>query len=478
MIHIKIRKIKIGQECSNIIGTFSLLKTKYHSDSVVLESVKGGRFSYICLDPFMIYKSKGNRIEIEKCGNKAILRGNPIEELRKVMDDFVIEHSARDLPFFFGGAIGYFGYGLAQFIEELPSNTTDDILLPDCYLIFPRITIAFDNIDKVASIVIIDSSDDKELNYIADIINNSYKNSSEGFSIDNGLIKRIKDSIDVSKISSNFSFEQYKKAVEKCKEYVLNGDSFQIKISQRLEEDFKGLDAFELYKVLRQINPAPYSAFIDFDGIKLVSCSPEHLISLKDGIAETRPIGGTYPRGKDKDEDAKLIKRFKSDKKELAEHTMLIDLERNDLGKVCKYGSIKVNELMSIEKYSHVFHIVTNIKGELRDDKDCFDLFKAMFPGGTVTGCPKVRTMEIIDEIEPITRGPYTGSIGFINFNKEMDLSIIIRTAIISNNKAYIQVGGGIVADSVAEKEYYETIDKGMALIEAIRYLKMIKGKR
>jgi len=459
----------------SFIRLYESLRKTYSSDSAILESVKGGRFSYICLEPFITFKSKGSDIKIIKEHNIISIKGNPIEELRNLMNEFKIESSAKDLPFFFGGAIGYFGYDLVHFIEKLPKTAKDDLKLPDCYLIFPRKILVLDKKEKNVHIIIIKQSDmdEKELDDIINQIRNL--NKGKKFVLNKQLLEDTKKSINSKDIKSNFSLEEYKKVIQKCKDYVLNGDSFQIKISQRLEEDFKDLDAFELYKILREINPSPYSAFLDLEDVKLVSCSPEHLIKLKDGIAETRPIGGTYPRGKNEEDECLLIQKFKNDKKELAEHTMLIDLERNDLGKVCEFGTVRVNELMTIEKYSHLLHIVTNIKGKLDKDKDCFDLFKGMFPGGTITGCPKVRTMEIIDELEPVTRGPYTGSIGFINFNKEINLNITIRTAVICNDKAYIQVGGGIVADSDAEKEYEETIHKGMALVEAIHYLKEIK---
>jgi len=418
-------------------------------NSVLLESQKNGNHSYIALNPYMIFKSKGKRIELIKDGKKIVKKGYPIKELKKIMSRKV--KRKKDMPLFYGGAIGYFGYDIVHFFERLPKKSKDDLKLPDIYLIFPDDILFFDHKKKVMKII---CKDKKNIDIIVDKINSRS---------DNKKIKKRKK----IRFKSNFSYGKYKKAVEKCKEYVRAGDSFQIKISQRFECGIEE-DGFEIYKRLKRINPSPYAAFLNFEDCKLVSCSPEHLVKVESNEVETRPIGGTYPRGKNSKEDRKIAQKFMKDEKERAEHRMLIDLERNDLGRVCDYGSIKVNEMMSLEKYSHLMHIVTNIKGKLHKSKNIFDVLRAMFPGGTITGCPKVRTMEIIDEVESVRRGPYTGSIGFMNFSNEMDLNIIIRTLIIKGNKGYIQVGGGIVADSNAKREYDETVDKAKALLEAV----------
>jgi anthranilate/para-aminobenzoate synthase component I len=427
--------------------------------------VKGGRYSYIGIDPFMTFKSKNKEITISRRNKSSTLHGNPMEELRKLIDAYKTP-KIENLPLYQGGAMGYLSYDVVHFIEKLPKTALDDLKLPDSYYIFPRTIFAIDHKKKKLHIIIIAEPNLKSygdaVKRIKDIV---------------GAIKREKpikeiivlgkDEIKASDIKSNLSYEEYTKAFKKAKNYVLAGDSFQIKISQRLETKINS-DSFKIYRHLRKINPSPYAAYLNFNGVKLVSCSPEHLLKVDNEIVLTRPIAGTYPRGKNKSEDKKLQKKFFSDEKELAEHTMLIDLERNDLGRVCEYGSIKVDELMTLEKYSHVMHIVSNITGTLRKDKDCFDAIYAAFPGGTITGCPKVRTMEIIDELEPATRGPYTGSIGFITFNKDLDFNIIIRTLIIKGNRGYVQVGGGIVSDSNLKTEYFETLHKGMALLEAV----------
>ncbi len=429
----------------------SVYQKLYRLNSVLLESQKNARYSYIALNPYIIFKSKGRKIEIIERGNRTIKSGNPIVALKKIIKarDVVRQEG---LPLFCSGAIGYFGYDIVHFFEKLPSGAKDDLGLPDIYLIFPKDILFFDHKKKIMKIMCRDKAD---IGRIIKRINSKVGSLVRG------------DDLDKVKFKSNFTRSKYKKAVEKCKEYVRAGDSFQIKISQRFECKIDE-DPFEIYKRLRKINPSPYAAFLHFDDCTLVSCSPEHLVKVEDGNVETRPIGGTYPRGKSSREDITIAKRFMKDEKERAEHTMLIDLERNDLGRVCRYGSIHVNEMMSLEKYSHLMHIVTNIKGKLQEGKDVFDVLRAMFPGGTITGCPKVRTMEIIDEIEPTARGPYTGSIGFLNFSNEMDLNLTIRTLVIKDGRGYIQVGGGIVADSNAKREYEETVHKAMALLEAI----------
>ncbi|MBW2989237.1 anthranilate synthase component I family protein [Candidatus Woesearchaeota archaeon] len=431
-------------------------------NSVLLESQKNGRHSYIALNPYMVFKSKGEKIEITENGEKRVKRANPINELKSILcDDKRKAERKEGWPLFYSGCIGYMGYDTVHLFERLPRKAKDDLKLPDIYMIFPRDILFFDHKRNVMKIICESKEDCCRIVRKLDEAGNRPKRAEAAA----GKKRPIEDK--GCNFRSNFTFEEYKKAIKRCKDYVKAGDSFQIKISQRFECKIRE-DSFEIYKRLRRINPSPYAAYVHLDGCTLVSCSPEHLVKVEKGEVETRPIGGTYPRGNDEEEDNSILRRFKRDDKERAEHTMLIDLERNDLGKVCRYGSIKVNECRSIEKYSHLMHIVTNIKGELEEGKDIFDVLRAMFPGGTITGCPKIRTMEIIDEIENRARGPYTGSIGFMNFSNEMDLNIIIRTMVIKGSKGFIQSGGGIVADSTAKREYDETIDKAKALFEAI----------
>jgi anthranilate/para-aminobenzoate synthase component I len=262
--------------------------------------------------------------------------------------------------------------------------------------------------------------------------------------------------------------ERFESMVRRCKEYIAAGDIYQANLSQRFSADVAGRDALLLYKVLREINPSPFAAYAEFGDMTVVSSSPERLIRLRGRTADTRPIAGTRRRGKDSGETRSLTAELLTNAKERAEHIMLLDLERNDLGRVCDYGSVHVDELMVVEDYSHVIHIVSNVSGELAAGRDGFDLIRAVFPGGTITGVPKVRCMEIVDELEPVARGAYTGSLGYLANTGDLDLNIIIRTVIIKNGTAHVQVGAGIVADSDPSREYHETLQKAEALVAAL----------
>jgi anthranilate/para-aminobenzoate synthase component I len=262
--------------------------------------------------------------------------------------------------------------------------------------------------------------------------------------------------------------DKYMGIVEKAKAYIAAGDIFQANLSQRISAEIGTADPWRIYEVLREVNPSPFAAYADFGDYQIASSSPERLVEMRDGIIETRPIAGTRPRGKNVAEDTLMRSELLLNEKERAEHIMLIDLERNDIGRVSRYGSVLVDELMITEDYSHVIHIVSNVRGFVNDGMTCLDVVRATFPGGTITGVPKVRCMEIIDELEPVRRGPYTGSLGYIGFSGNMDLNIIIRTFVIKDGRAYIQVGAGIVADSDPEREYYETLKKAEALVKTL----------
>ncbi len=424
----------------------------FSPDSVLLESQKKGRYSYIATDPYMVFKSRGRRIEIIRGEKKTVKTGDPLKELRRLIKSQK-EKRKPGWPMFFSGAIGYISYDLVRLFEKIPEISEDELGLYDLHMIFPENIVAFDHLKKTMTVL------SKTGKGLEDTVKNIKEKKTKG--------NHPAKSMGKAEFKSNFTYPQYKKAVEKCREYVLAGDSFQIKISQMFSCKISE-DPLTIYGRLRKINPSPYAALVNFGECQMISCSPEHLVKIEKGVVETRPIGGTYPRGKNRAEDLKIARNFMSDEKERAEHTMLIDLERNDMGRVCAIGSVKVNEFMSLEKYSHLMHIVTNIRGKLAKGRDVFDVLRAMFPGGTITGCPKIRTMEIIDEIEPTRRGPYTGSIGFITAAGEMDLNIIIRTLLIKDGVGYIQVGGGIVADSNQKREYEETVDKAKALFEAV----------
>lgn len=452
----------------------SIEKGRY---SFLLESIKGskktGRYSFVGTDPYLIFKSKGNLIEIAKNGSRSIRFGDPISNLKGILKDLYLPR-IDGLPPFFGGAVGFFSYDLVHSFESLPRESLDDLNTPDILLTFSDTTIAFDHFEDTIMIIF---SPQKEkfqreerrryLNEAIDKIEGIERQFSSGKKDIRLPNMNIRTKWPITPIS-NLTKAEYMEMVRRCKGYIAAGDIFQANLSQRFSLDITGVDPIEIYRILRRINPSPFAAYLVMDDISIVSSSPERLVRLEGRMAETRPIAGTRPRGQGISEDLILKEELITDEKERAEHIMLIDLERNDIGRVCKYGSIRVDEFMATEYYSHVIHIVSNIVGELQEGKDYSDLIKAVFPGGTITGVPKVRCMEIIDELEPVVRGPYTGSAGYISLAGDMDLNIIIRSFIIKKHTAYLQIGAGIVADSDPEREYYETIHKSKALIKTI----------
>ncbi len=441
--------------------------------SFLLESVERGeqlgRYSFIGTDPEIVFKCKNNKGSIlYKHKEKQVsIPDGPLPFLRDMMSKykFVINDS---LPPFCGGAVGYFSYDVIRFIEKLPMHTTDDLNLPDCVLMFTDTIVIFDHLlhkMKIVSNVHLNDKMDpskaydqaiQKIDRIIDKLNTpiqKYRN------------KKQKGKF---KLKSNLTKNQFTKIVKKAKEYIKAGDIIQTVLSQRLETEINA-DSFDIYRALRIINPSPYMYYLKLDSFEIVGSSPETLVKVENKTVEERPIAGTRPRGKTEIEDKELVKELLSDPKELAEHIMLVDLSRNDIGRVCKCGTVKVGELMGIEKYSHVMHIVSDVQGKIRADLDSIDVFKACFPAGTVSGAPKIRAMELIEELEPTRRGPYAGAVGYLSFSGDMDTCITIRTAIIKNNIAYLQAGAGIVADSVPEKEYEETLNKARVLIGAIK---------
>lgn len=370
---------------------------------------------------------------------------------------------------FWGGWVGYVGYEVAGWLEKLQLRSKDDLGIPDIYFFQVDRLLVYDH-QKSLLKYIVASVPGPDLEKSYDEIVHEIEVQWE--KIERALA-RSEDPVDPppttnasgpSKIKSNVSQEQYISMVKRAQIYIEEGDIYQANLSQRFEMDcFR--DSFELYKYLRKVNPSPFSGFMKWDDLGIISSSPERLVKLERGCLETRPIAGTRPRGNTAQEDQKLSAELLLNEKEKAEHLMLIDLERNDMGRICEYGTVHVTDFMFLEQYSHVSHIVSNIQGTLRPGIQPVDILKALFPGGTITGCPKIRCMEIIDELEPSSRGPYSGSMGYIGFSDFMDLNIIIRTLLVKNGKAYFHVGAGIVADSDPEKEYQETMDKAAALI-------------
>ena len=372
-------------------------------------------------------------------------------------------------------------YDFVHYLEKLPATTIDDLDVPDAHFFMIDRLIAFDHVEKKSWIIVCPGARQTALGF-SEVTKPVDVLVAEAESVLEDIEKKIiseetavkrRDYIAgcKGKISSETEKEKYMDMVRQAKEYIAAGDIFQANLSLRVSADIGNADPCDIYAILRKINPSPFAVCMDFGDYQIVSSSPERLVRVRGRVVDTRPIAGTRPRGKDVDEDDVMSAELLLNEKERAEHIMLIDLERNDLGKVAGYGTIKVDELMITEKYSHVIHIVSNVRGLLAEGKDCFSVIKAAFPGGTITGVPKVRCMEIIDELEPTRRGPYTGSIGYIGFNGNMDLNIVIRTFLIKEGRAYVQAGAGIVADSDPEREYYESLKKAEALIKTLEYL-------
>ncbi|MBI2844242.1 MAG: anthranilate synthase component I [Armatimonadetes bacterium] len=445
------------------------------SHAFLLESVEGGeriaRFSFLGSDPHFVIRSKGRSVEIRRNGGQVerielgpgqdplhVLKGE-LNRLKWVPDP--------NLPRFCGGAVGYIGYDMIRFFENLPDSTDDDLDLPDCVFAFTDTLLIFDHVrHKIRVLVNARVDGDPDTAYDESIVK-----------IDQ-LVERLKAPAPQPdpapavagqrEVTSNFaSKEDFERAVSNCKNYIAAGDVIQVVLSQRFSVPVAA-DPFDVYRALRSVNPSPYMYYLSFDDLKLIGSSPEILVTEERGKVIIRPIAGTRPRGKTDDEDRSLEEELLADEKECAEHIMLVDLGRNDIGRVCRYGSVNVDQMMVIERYSHVMHIVSNVEGRLMPDKDQFDLLRATFPAGTVSGAPKIRAMEIIDELEPTRRGTYAGAIGYFSYSGDMDTCITIRTILIKNGTAYIQAGAGIVADSVPEREYQETVNKATAMIRAL----------
>ncbi|EHP89075.1 anthranilate synthase component I [Methanotorris formicicus] len=400
----------------------------------------------------------------------------PLDALREVRNEYLkhLKH-IEEIPSYLrfkGGLVGYLSYDIIRYwidLDKIQPRPINDLNFPDAEFFIVKDFISYDLKEKTINLV----SDSKEgIEKLEDILN---KAKNEGFCNSSIHSKNEDENTDI-KIKSNFEKEEFEEAVRKAKEYIYAGDIFQVVLSRRMEVDLKGYDLFEIYKKLREINPSPYMYYLDFGERKLIGSSPEILVKtdIKDGkrYIISRPIAGTIGRGKTEEEDKKLEEILLNDEKERAEHVMLVDLARNDVGKVSKFGTVEVDEFMVIEKYSHVQHIVSNVVGELKDNYDSFLAVKATFPAGTLSGAPKVRAMEIIEELEKTYRGSYGGGIGYFGWDDVMDLAITIRTIEVVNDRGYIQVGAGVVADSVPEKEWEETEKKGMAMVSTIKSIK------
>jgi anthranilate synthase component 1 len=441
--------------------------------SFLLESVEGGeriaRYSFLGASPSVIFSSRSGSVTIkEGRSSKTFLSEDPIEELKRLLSRYKFV-KVGGLPRFSGGLVGFFGYDMVRFIETIPDGNPDTLDLPDSVFMLTDTILIFDHVDhkiKVVSNAHIKNSasaayDDARAK-IAKLVS-SIKGPDARSKPGMTGKKKIKS----PSVSSNFTKRSFEEAVNKAKRYIKAGDIIQVVLSQRLKAR-TGSDPFQIYRALRSINPSPYMYHLKMGGFSLVGSSPEIMVRCEDGNVELRPIAGTRRRGASEEEDARLQRELLADPKERAEHIMLVDLGRNDIGKVCDYSSVKVSELMTVEKYSHVMHIVSDVSGRLRKGKDVFDVIRATIPAGTVTGAPKVRAMEIIDELENVRRSTYAGSVGYFSFSGNLDCCITIRTILIKGNTAYIQAGAGIVADSVPSREYKETMNKAGALLKAL----------
>jgi len=385
--------------------------------------------------------------------------GSPVTLVRERLRAVDAGGRLGDAPFA-GGIVALLGYDAAHLFERLPCTTDDDLGLPDAvFLETSYVVVVRPDEDRATIVVTAGAEASAELDRLVRML-------SEAPVRPRPTVTR-EGPIDIP-FTSTYSRDEYREMVLRVKEYIAAGDLIQANVSQRLCVAAP-MGAFCLYEHLRSANPSPFAFYLDAGDFALASCSPERLLELRGRRIQTRPIAGTRPRGRDEAADQVLRAELILNEKERAEHIMLVDLERNDLGRVCDYGTVNVDELMTIEAYSHVFHIVSNVSGRLREDKDALDAIAAAFPGGTITGCPKIRCMEIIDEVERTRRGPYTGSVGYIDYNGDMDLNIIIRTFVVEDGQAYIQVGGGIVADSEPDAEFDETMHKARALLRAAR---------
>jgi para-aminobenzoate synthetase component 1 len=430
---------------------------------------KLGRYSFLGSDPFLVLSSYGSEVILTQGTKQRRSNDNPFDVLGHLLERYRLDSSA-PVPFT-GGAVGYLSYDLCHFIERLPATALDDLKLPECYFGFYDLVLAFDNLQGKAYVISTGFPELSERKRVARakqrLAEVKAKLTEMAPPITETPLASSPAPIKQVKLKGGFTRQEYLDAVEKCRQYIIAGDIFEVNLSQRFEAELT-ITPYELYRRLRQINPAPFAGYLGFDEVTVVSASPERFLRLDGDRVETRPIKGTRPRGKTPPEDEARAEELLTSPKDRAENIMIVDLERNDLGRVCRYGTVKVTELAILETYPTVFHLTSTVVGRLREEKNRIDLLKATFPGGSITGAPKVRAMEIIDELEPTRRSVYTGSIGYLSFNGNMDINIVIRTFIVKDGRAYFQVGGAIVYDSEPEAEYVETLDKGRALIQAL----------
>ncbi len=472
----------LGDRETPVSAYFKIAQTS--SYAFLLESVEGqeklARYSFLARDPEVILKSKNQLVEIIHLKKGKVvqkmtrLTESPWNFIRTLISPYKFV-KIPGLPRFCGGLVGYIGYDMIRFLERLPDQPKDDLQLPDMCLVLAQSLMIFDHLNHTIKVVSLCKIKAK------DSIKGKKKTYQQAIKDINQLIQDLQKPLNEhiqskqkpldpkSIVRSNLSKKEFLKIILSAKNEIKAGEIIQTVLSQRFEVPMT-TDPFHIYRTLRALNPSPYMYYLNFNELKIIGASPEMLIRCEDGLVNTRPIAGTRKRGKDDKEDEQLMKDLLKDPKEKAEHVMLVDLGRNDLGRVCQKGTVKVTEFMTIEKYSNVIHIVSNVSGKLKAGCDSLDALQAAFPAGTVSGAPKIRAMEIIDELENVSRGPYAGCIGYFSFSGNLDTCITIRSIVVKGDKAYIQAGAGIVADSQPRREYTETVNKAKSQILAIRW--------
>jgi len=438
----------------------------------VIGGEKVGRYSFLAANPSLQLLASGNRVTMIR-GDEIthVTASDPLEVLREQLHQVRAVHLP-ELPPFTGGAVGYAGYDVVRYVEHLPDPPEDDRQLPDMSFGFYDRMVVFDHVSKTMFVIAMahvqGHGQDVQAAYqsaqrrVDDMVDRLSSTTMELRCTDIDTEGEVPIAC-----RANFRQHEFEEAVEKCVEYIRAGDIFQVVISQRLQLEIKA-SPFEIYRTLRIVNPSPFMFFLRSPGVTLVGSSPEIMCRVVEGKVTVRPLAGTRQRGRTDEEDRRLAEELLADPKERAEHVMLVDLGRNDVGRVARYGSVELSDVMVIERYSHVMHITSNVTGTLSEGRDAFDALRACLPAGTVSGAPKVRAMEIIDELEPHRRGPYAGAVGYFDYSGNMDTCIALRTIVITGNRAYVQAGAGIVADSIPHHEYQETLNKARGLLNAI----------
>jgi len=451
-----------------------LMKLRSKQQVFLLESVEGGekwgRYTFLGSDPHVIFRVRGKDVLIQKNGNieRRKHNGDPLNFLKDLMARYRPVPVA-GLPRFYGGAVGFLGYDMVRYFEKLPAGGTDDLNTDDATFLITDTMMIFDNVRHIIKVVACAYTEGKE--NLRVLYEERIKKINEMVELMKAPIEKgdhPQKAGNTISLQSNITPDGYKDMVKKAKEYIVSGDIIQVVLSQRFQGR-NNIDPIDLYRALRYINPSPYLFYLKIDDLILIGSSPEVMVRVEEGNVELRPIAGTRKRGENEQEDRSLADELLQDPKERAEHIMLVDLGRSDLGRIARTGSVQVNQLMTVERYSHVMHLVSNIQAQLARGKDCFDVLKATFPAGTLTGAPKIRAMEIINELEQTRRGPYGGAVGYFSFTGNMDLGITIRTMVVKDDKIFIQAGAGIVADSDPDAEYDETVNKAEGMMQAIR---------